>query len=149
MGHLSNFRHPNLPDVPQNGTHVKHPAPKHPRCPLNWDTCQIFSPQTCPMSLKMGHRANIQASVLPGVRPFCLIRRKSLNSRRRSDSGSLAGMENLIRAWQPRRKCANRPEGNAQTVPKGTRVKSPSGPKTNSRPEKRTTGPRTNNWPEK
>ena len=67
LGHLSSIHPPNLPDVPQNGTPVKHPAPKPPRCPLNWDTSQTFSPQTCPVSPKLGHLSRIHPPNLPDV----------------------------------------------------------------------------------
>ena len=67
QGHLSNIRAQNLPDVPLKGTPVKHQGPKPVRCPSKRDTCQTFSPQTSPMSLKLGHLSNTQPPNLPDV----------------------------------------------------------------------------------
>ena len=83
------------------------------------------------MSLKMGHRAIFQASVLPGFRAPELL----LNSE------EIAKFTPEVGYWKPGR------HGESNTgaaAPKGTLVKSPSGPKTNSRPEKRTQARETN-----
>ncbi len=87
------------------------------------------------MSLEMGHRAIFLASVLPGVRAPELL----LNSE------EIAKFTPEVGYWKPGR---HGESNSSAAVPKGTRVKSPSGPKTNSWPEKRTAGPRTNNWTE-
>ena len=139
----------------QGKTPVKHLTSKPSRCPRNWDTCQASTSKTFQVSPKLGHLAIFQASVLPGVRAPDLL----LNSE------EIAKFTPKVGYWKPGR---HGESNSSAAVPKGTRVKSPSGPKTNSRPEKRplaretngrteneqpgrerTTGPRTNNWPEK
>ena len=83
------------------------------------------------MFLKLGHLANIQASVLPGFRAFGLL----LNSE------EIAKFTPEVGYWKPGR---HGESNSSAAVPKGTRVKSPSGPKTNSRPEKRPLARETN-----
>ena len=90
------------------------------------------------MSLKLGHRAIFQASVLPGVRAPELL----LNSE------EIAKFTPEVGYWKPGR---HGESNSSAAVPKGTSVKSPSGPRKErqdrERTEKRTnrertTGPR-------
>jgi len=64
-------------------------SPLHPsRCPLNWDTCQTFSPQTSPMSQLWGHRAGI-AGITTG--------KASPPGRHHHRDGTAAGIKDLRR----------------------------------------------------
>ena len=95
LGHLSSIHPPNRPGVPQNGTPVKHPPPKPPRCPFptarcppKWDTCQASTPQTCPMSQFWGHRAGIAGTTTGKASP---------PGRQHRLTGTAAGIKDLRR----------------------------------------------------